>query len=89
MKYLTTVWTTLAIILFGVLIRISDPALLEQTRLNTFDQYINSLPVQDSEQVVLVNIGEESLGVHGQYPFPRQQYAQLICLLYTSPSPRD
>tara|TARA_A100001011_G_scaffold395127_1_gene489238 strand:- start:1097 stop:2932 length:1836 start_codon:yes stop_codon:yes gene_type:complete len=78
MKYLTTVWTTLAIILFGVLIRISDPALLEQTRLNTFDQYINSLPVQDSVQVVLVNIGEESLGVHGQYPFPRQQYAQLI-----------
>ena len=78
MKYLTTVWTTLAIILFGVLIRISDPALLEQTRLNTFDQYINSLPVQDSEQVVLVNIGEESLGVYGQYPFPRQQYAQLI-----------
>ena len=78
MKYLTTIWTTLAIIFFGVLIRISDPALLEQTRLNTFDQYINSLPVQDSEQVVLVNIGEESLGVHGQYPFPRQQYAQLI-----------
>ena len=78
MKYLTTVWTTLAIVFFGVLIRLSDPALLEQTRLNTFDQYINSLPVQDSEQVVLVNIGEESLGVYGQYPFPRQQYAQLI-----------
>ncbi len=78
MKYLTTVWTTLAIVFFGVLIRLSDPALLEQTRLNTFDQYINSLPVQDSVQVVLVNIGEESLGVYGQYPFPRQQYAQLI-----------
>ena len=78
MKYLTTVWTTLAIVFFGVLIRLSDPALLEQTRLNTFDQYINSLPVQDSEQVILVNIGEESLGVYGQYPFPRQQYAQLI-----------
>ena len=78
MKYLTSIWTTIALIALILFVRINDPAIVEQTRLNTFDQYINSLPVQDSEQVVLVNIGEESLGVYGQYPFPRQQYAQLI-----------
>ena len=78
MKYLTTIWTTLAIIALGVFIRVTDPVLLEQTRLNTFDQYIKSLPEQQSEQIVLLNISEESLGLFGQYPFPRQQYAQLI-----------
>ena len=78
MKYITSIWSTLIIITLLLGLRISDPELLEQTRLNSFDQYIKTLPAQDSDQIILLNIGEESLGVYGQYPFPRQQYAQLI-----------
>jgi len=78
MKYLTSIWTTIALIGLIVFTRTQDPIILEQTRLTTFDQYIASLPVKESDQIVLLNIGEESLGVFGQYPFPRQQYAQLI-----------
>jgi adenylate cyclase len=78
MKYVTSIWTTFVIIALGLLIRIQDPDFLQQIRLTVFDQYINSLPVKHSDQIVLVNIGEESLGEFGQYPFPRQLYAQLI-----------
>ena len=78
MKYITSIWTTVAVIGILIFARVQDPSILEQTRLTVFDQYINSLPVQHSNQIVLLNIGEESLGTFGQYPFPRQQYAQLI-----------
>jgi len=78
MKYITSIWTTIVLIACILFVRISDPSILEETRLTVFDQYINSLPAQESDQVILLNIGEESLGVFGQYPFPRQQYAQLI-----------
>ena len=78
MKYLTSVWTSIALIIVLGLLRLYDPSIVEQVRLNTFDQYIKSLPDKESDQIVLINIGEGSLGVLGQYPFPRQTYAQII-----------
>ena len=78
MKYLTSIWTTilLGITLLGV--RIADPQLLEQFRLSIFDQYIQSIPVKQSNDIVLINISESSLEQYGQYPWPRQNYAQMI-----------
>ena len=78
MKYLTSIWTTilLGITLLGV--RIADPQIVEELRLSIFDQYIQSLPVEHSEEIVLLNIGENSLEQFGQYPWPRQYYAQMI-----------
>lgn len=78
MKYITSIWSTLLICITLLALRIDDPALVEQTRLNTFDQYIKTLPEEKSEQVVLLNISEESLEAYGQFPWPRQYYAQLI-----------
>ncbi len=78
MKYLTSIWSTLILLTILIGIRISDPMLVEQTRLNVFDQYIQSLPEKISSDVILLNIGEDSLDVLGQYPFPRQTYAQMI-----------
>jgi len=78
MKYLTSIWAsiTLCITLLGV--RIYDPQLVEEFRLSVFDQYIQSLPVEQSNDIVLINIGEKSLEKYGQYPWPRQYYAQMI-----------
>ena len=78
MKYLTSIWTTifLGITLLGV--RIADPQLLEQFRLSIFDQYIQSLPVEHSNDIVLINISESSLEAYGQYPWPRQNHAAVI-----------
>ena len=78
MKYITSIWTTLLIIVLLIGLRVQDPQLLEETRLNTFDQYIQSLPDKHSDQIVLIDIGEDSLEALGQYPFPRQTYAQMI-----------
>ncbi len=78
MKYLTSIWTCIVLALLLVGIRVYDPLLVEQLRLNSFDQYIRSMPDSQAEGVILLNIGEESLAELGQYPFPRQTYAQII-----------
>jgi len=78
MKYITSIWTTIGLIALFLLLRISDPFLVEQLRLNTFDQYIKTLPDKTSEEIVLLDIGEGSLESLGQYPFPRHTYAQMI-----------
>ena len=78
MKYITSVWSTLLLVSALILLRVYDPTLVEQVRLNTFDQYIKTLPEQKSNDIILVNIGEESLGKIGQFPWPRHEYAQMI-----------
>ena len=77
MKYITSIWTTIALCVVLLGIRVLDPAIVEQTRLNSFDQYIKSLPDKESD-VILLYFGEETLAKYGQYPFPRHTYAQLI-----------
>ena len=83
MKYITSVWSTLLLVSALILLRVYDPAIVEQVRLNTFDQYIKTLPKEKSNDIVLVNIGEKSLGKIGQFPWPRQEYAQMISDLRT------
>ena len=78
MKYFTSIWTTILLGITLCVIRIADPQLLEQFRLSIFDQYIQSIPVEKSNEIVLINISESSLGSYGQYPWPRQNYAQMI-----------
>ena len=83
MKYITSVWSTLLLVSALILLRVYDPAIVEQVRLNTFDQYIKTLPKEKSNDIVLVNIGEKSLGKIGQFPWPRHEYAQMIADLRT------
>ena len=84
MKYLTSIWTTLLIGITLLGVRISDPQLLEQFRLSIFDQYIQSIPVEHSNDIVLINISESSLEAYGQYPWPRQNHAAVISDLRNS-----
>jgi len=76
-KFLTSIWVTIAISITLLGIRVYDPSIVEQLRLNTFDQYIKSLPDKESD-VILLSIGEDTLDKLGQYPFPRHTYAQMI-----------
>ena len=78
MKYITSIWSSLILVGLFLLLRISDPFLVEQLRLNTFDQYIKTLEDTKSEEIVLLDIGEGSLEQLGQYPFPRHTYAEII-----------
>jgi len=78
MKYLTSIWASITLCITLLLVRVYDPQILEEFRLSIFDQYIQSLPVEQSNDIVLINIGEKSLEKYGQYPWPRQYYAQMI-----------
>ena len=62
-------------------IRLADPSFVESVRLRYFDQLIISQPVQDIP-VHTVNIDEASLDKYGQFPFPRDMYANIIHELY-------
>ena len=62
-------------------IRVSDPTFVESVRLNYFDTLITSAePVQNN--IYTVNIDEDSLEQYGQWPFPRDVYADIIEDLY-------
>ena len=100
MKWFYSGWAVAITIVLLAALRVADPIPLQSLRSQTFD-YLQQLDeVKQSNEVVVINIGERSLQQWGQWPWPRQNFAQLIsdlrnknagmiCLLYTSPSPRD
>jgi adenylate cyclase len=83
-KFLTSIWMCFLVLVSLVALRISDPKPIEQIRLISFDYYQNMLPKTISDEVVLLDIGEKSLEVGGQWPWPRSQIAQLISDLRSS-----
>ena len=81
---LTSLWSCVTVIFILIGIRIYDPDIVEQIRLINFDYYQKSQETTQSESVVLLDIGEQSLDIKGQWPFPRQEFAQMISDLRNS-----
>lgn len=73
----------LALLTFGILlaIKIQDPFLVESTRLKYYD-YLMISEQKQSEQIVVVNIGEKAVEKYGQWPFPREVHAKIISDIY-------
>ena len=67
-----------------IALRVADPKPVEQIRLISFDYYQTMLEKTTSEEVVLLDIGEKSLELGGQWPWPRSQIAQLVSDLRSS-----
>ena len=80
-KFLISPW--LALLTFALLfaVKIQDPFLVESTRLKFYDYIMLDTPKQ-SEQIVVVNIGEKAIEKYGQWPFPRKVHAEIIGDLY-------
>ena len=78
MKWLYSGYAVAVSIALLLALRVVDPTPLQSLRGQVFDSYQQLDEIQQSENVVLVNIGEKSLAKYGQYPFPRQYYAQLL-----------
>jgi adenylate cyclase len=74
----------LAILTFTILliVKLSNPYLVEATRLKFYD-YIMLDTTKQSEQIVLVNLGEKAIEKYGQWPFPRDVHAKIISDLYS------
>jgi adenylate cyclase len=80
-KILLSPWmalVTLALVLFA---RMADPSFIESVRLRYFDTLVTSQPAKDVP-VYTVNIDEAALDKLGQFPFPRDMYADIIKNLY-------
>jgi len=81
-KVLLSPW--LALFTFGILlaVKLSDPYLVEATRMKFYDYLMLGSPKQ-SEQIVTVNIGEKAIEEYGQWPFPREVHAKIIEDIYS------
>ena len=70
-----TVLITIAV-LVGV--KIWSPYLIDNVRWSYFDTLHNSKEKEKVEDILLVNIDEKSIEKYGQYPFPRDVYADTL-----------
>ena len=72
----------LASMLALALLRIVDPAPLEEVRLRAFDFFQVLQPrVATQRPVVIVDIDEQSLRKYGQWPWPRTRVAEIVTRL--------
>ena len=79
-KLLLSPWLSLATLGLIIGLRVIDPSFVESIRLRYFD----TLLTQDIQQsaIEIVNIDDATLKAKGQFPFPRNEYANLIKDLY-------
>lgn len=72
--------STVIFLLFGALLRFSDPGVLVQFRSLVFDEFQSWHPREFDPDlpVRIVAIDEDSLDKLGQWPWPRQRLAELI-----------
>jgi adenylate cyclase len=80
-KILLSPWLAIATLALLLLVRIADPSFIESVRLRYFDTLITSQQTKDVP-VYTVNIDEATLDKLGQFPFPRDMYADIIKEIY-------
>ena len=80
-KILLSPWMALVTLTLVLFVRMLDPGFVESVRLRYFDTLVTSQPAKDVP-VYTVNIDEATLDKLGQFPFPRDMYADIIRELY-------
>ncbi len=78
MKWLYSGYAVAISIVLLTALKVADPTPVQSLRSQTFDYYQQLDEVKQSNEVVVINIGEKSLQQWGQWPWPRQNFAQLI-----------
>jgi adenylate cyclase len=61
-----------------VTVRVMDPKLIEQFRLNYFDSLQSYQESVKADNIVIVDIDEKALNKYGQFPFSRDVYADWL-----------
>ncbi len=80
MKRRASSFIPLLILVLALGLRINDPAPIEQARLLVFDSYQRLKPriYDPAVPVKIIDIDDESLARHGQWPWPRTTMGRLI-----------
>ena len=74
-------WTALITLIIIVLVVFTGPTFVESVKLRYFDTLITKQK-ETVNNIYTVNIDEATLDRYGQWPFKRDQYANLIAQLY-------
>lgn len=80
-RILLSAWTAVITLSVVIGIRVQDPQFVESVRLRYFDTVIANRSVTENN-IWAINIDESALERHGQWPFNRSVYAELINQLY-------
>ena len=81
MKKLLSPWWALITLVFLAGAFLQKPVFLESVKLNYFDTLITARKPVDNN-IYTVNIDEAALEKYGQYPFPRNIYADIVQDIY-------
>jgi adenylate cyclase len=77
-KYLTSTWAAFISVSLLLTMYVVNPSFIQKLQLNTFDHFITSLEKKQSEEIIIVNLGEQSVKQFGQWPFDRRDIAKTI-----------
>jgi len=80
-KILLSPWLALATLSLLLMVKLMNPFLVDTMKLKYYDYLMLDKPTQ-SEQIVVVNIGEKAIEKYGQWPFPREVHSKVIRDLY-------
>lgn len=71
------VWTVILTACLVIGLRYWDPELIQSYRLKTFDAHLNEERTA-SQDVVIIDLGEPSMAIHGQWPWNRRVLGDII-----------
>ena len=72
-------WKTVAVSIVMLLgLKIWSPYIVDNIKWSYFDYLHQSKEKEHVEDILLVNIDEKSIEKYGQYPFPRDVYADTL-----------
>ena len=80
-RFLLSPILSILILSFGVFGYYTNPNFVESLRLRYFDNLIINQPIQENN-IYTVNIDDATINEYGQWPFPRNLYADIIKNLY-------
>jgi adenylate cyclase len=80
-KFLLSPWLALITVMLLLAVKLSNPFLVDALRLKYYD-YLMLGKTEQSEQIIVANIGEKAIEKYGQWPFPRDIHAKILEELY-------
>ena len=75
---MTKWWSVLPIIIIGCYLQITQPDPVKTLTYGYYDYLHSTVEVNEVDNIVLVNIDEESIKQEGQYPWPRDIVAKYL-----------
>ena len=81
-KLFTSTWSACQTALILIIIYISNPILIQKTRLSSLDYYQNFGNNYESKSLILLDISDNALKKQGQWPWKRDMVGRAVINAY-------